>query len=221
MVLDQVLALFDQLDTADGMFLVDAEQRIIRWNASAERILGWPAAEALGSRCYELIAGREDSSTRHCRRNCPVILNALRGRQVRDYDLLCTTPAGEVKWLNFTVLVPLRRHGGGYALHIFRDVTARRRIEEFARSTVTALRGLQAGDGHMDEQSQQAPAPPLSRREEQVLHLIATGMRTRQIAEALGVRPITARNHVTRLLNKLGAVNRVQAVVYASQRGLV
>ncbi|MBI2966027.1 MAG: PAS domain-containing protein [Chloroflexi bacterium] len=215
------IPLFDAVDTADGMFVVDSGQRIVRWNAAAERILGQPGSAVLGRRCYEVVAGRENAVRRHCRKNCPVVVNALRGRQVRDYDLLCTTPAGDSKWLNFSIVVPVRGVARGFVLHLFRDVTGRRRFEEFARSAASALKDLQSADGHLEESVRPAPAPMLSRREEQVLRLIAAGMRTRDIAEALGVKPVTARNHVTRLLNKLGASSRLQAVVYASQRGLV
>jgi PAS domain S-box-containing protein len=218
---NQGTSLFDGVDTADGMFVVDSEQRIVRWNAAAERILGHPSNEVLGRRCYEVVAGREDTVRRHCRKNCPVLVNALRGRQVRDYDLLCTTPTGDSKWLNFSIVVPAGGTTRGFALHLFRDVTGRRRIEEFARSAASALKDLQSADGHLNETVRLAPAPMLSRREEQVLRLIATGMRTKEIAEALSVKPVTARNHVTHLLNKLGANSRLQAVVYASQRGIV
>lgn len=218
---NQWISLFDAVETADGMFVVDAGQRIIRWNAAAERILGCPASAVLGRRCYEVVAGREDAVRRHCRKNCPVLVNALRGRQVRDYDLLCTTPAGDSKWLNFSIVAPVGGAARGFALHLFRDVTGRRRIEEFARLTASGLKDLQSADGHLKETIRLAPYPVLSRREEQVLRLIAAGMRTKEIAEALDVKPITARNHVTRMLNKLGASSRLQAVVYASQRGIV
>jgi PAS domain S-box-containing protein len=214
-------SVFDSIDSADGLFAVDSQQRIVRWNAAAERILGRPLGEVMGRYCYDVVAGREDMVRRHCRKNCPVVTNALRGRQVRDYDLLCTTPDGESKWLNFSIVVPVGGAGRGFVLHLFRDVTGRRRVEEFARSAASALKDLQSADGQLNKTAGQAPAPVLSRREEQVLRLIAVGMRTKQIAEALGVKPITARNHVTRLLNKLGASSRLQAVVYASQRGIV
>ncbi len=63
--------------------------------------------------------------------------------------------------------------------------------------------------------------PKLSRREMQVLRILASGMGTRQIAEALSLRPFTVRNHISRLITKLGVENRLQAVVYASQHHLI
>jgi DNA-binding NarL/FixJ family response regulator len=60
----------------------------------------------------------------------------------------------------------------------------------------------------------------LSPREIDVLRLIARGLENAEIAEALGISPLTAKNHVSRILAKLGQPSRVQAAVYAVRRGL-
>ena len=61
----------------------------------------------------------------------------------------------------------------------------------------------------------------LSRREREVLRLIAGGQSNKQIALALGITERTVKFHVTSVLNKLGAENRAQAVALAGQRGLL
>jgi DNA-binding NarL/FixJ family response regulator len=63
--------------------------------------------------------------------------------------------------------------------------------------------------------------PRLSKRELEVLRLLAAGLSTQEIAETLTIRPLTARNHVSRLLTKLGVENRLQAVVYASRHRII
>ena len=55
----------------------------------------------------------------------------------------------------------------------------------------------------------------LSIREREVLRLLAAGLENVAIAERLSVSPRTARNHVARILQKLGVKNRVQAAVFA------
>jgi DNA-binding NarL/FixJ family response regulator len=60
----------------------------------------------------------------------------------------------------------------------------------------------------------------LSAREVDVLRLIARGLENAEIAEALGISPRTAKNHVSKVLAKLGQPGRVQAAVYAVRRGL-
>ena len=60
----------------------------------------------------------------------------------------------------------------------------------------------------------------LSARELDVLRLIARGLENAEIADELGISPRTAKNHVSRILAKLGQPGRVQAAVYAVRRGL-
>ena len=61
----------------------------------------------------------------------------------------------------------------------------------------------------------------LTSREREVLGLIATGLTNAEIAQALHLSPLTAKTHVSRILMKLGARDRVQLVVMAYQAGIV
>ena len=61
----------------------------------------------------------------------------------------------------------------------------------------------------------------LSTREMEVLEQLAAGKTTRLIAEALGLGEETVKSHLSRIYDKLGANDRVQAVVTAIRRGLV
>ena len=61
-------------------------------------------------------------------------------------------------------------------------------------------------------------APTLTRRETEILQLIATGLRTRAIAARLHVSPATVRNHVQHIFDKLGAHNRLEAVAHARRQ---
>lgn len=61
----------------------------------------------------------------------------------------------------------------------------------------------------------------LSRREQQVLRLLAEGMATTAIAERLFISRKTVENHRTRLLHKLGIRSPVELVRYAARMGLI
>ena len=59
------------------------------------------------------------------------------------------------------------------------------------------------------------PQVDLSERELEVLRLIAEGKDNAEIAERLVISRMTAKNHVSRILSKIGVENRVQAAIYA------
>lgn len=61
----------------------------------------------------------------------------------------------------------------------------------------------------------------LSERECEVLALVARGLNNTEIAEALGLSPLTAKTHVSRIMGKLGVRDRAQLVIVAYESGLV
>lgn len=83
----------------------------------------------------------------------------------------------------------------------------RRVIAEFARLTVAPHRS-----GRLDA---------LTDRETEVLRLVAAGHSNAEIAGQLYVGEATVKTHVSHLLTKLGLRDRVQAVVFAYESGLV
>lgn len=65
------------------------------------------------------------------------------------------------------------------------------------------------------------PTEPLTRRESEVLALLAEGRRNRDVALALGIAERTAKFHVNAILEKLDAEGRTEAVVRAARLGLI
>lgn len=56
----------------------------------------------------------------------------------------------------------------------------------------------------------------LSRREDEVLQLLSTGMSNRELAKALSLSEHTIKNHVFHIFDKLGVSSRMEAVLYAT-----
>src|SRR3989442_1572650 len=62
---------------------------------------------------------------------------------------------------------------------------------------------------------------PLTERETEVLRLLALGLANKQIGRELGISEDTVKTHVSRVLAKLGAQSRTQAVLHAMRMGVV
>jgi DNA-binding NarL/FixJ family response regulator len=87
--------------------------------------------------------------------------------------------------------------------------TTRRLLDRFAPM-------LPAGDAQAASELEE-----LTERERQVLILVAQGLSNAELARRLFVSEATVKTHVGRILAKLGLRDRVQAVVYAYENGLV
>jgi two-component system, NarL family, response regulator YdfI len=62
---------------------------------------------------------------------------------------------------------------------------------------------------------------PLTRREREVLQMLAAGLPNKEIAARLNISDHTAKFHVAAILGKLGAATRTEAVALGIRRGLV
>ncbi len=61
----------------------------------------------------------------------------------------------------------------------------------------------------------------LTKREKQILKLIAKGLRNKDISHALSISESTVENHIHKIYQKLNISNRAQATAYAFQTGMM
>jgi DNA-binding NarL/FixJ family response regulator len=84
--------------------------------------------------------------------------------------------------------------------------------------TERVLRGLE----HVRPQFESlSPPDPLTKRELEILRLMAGGYSNREIADALGTAEGTVKNHASSILSKLGVRDRTRAVLKALELGYI
>jgi two-component system NarL family response regulator len=91
---------------------------------------------------------------------------------------------------------------------------------------VRAVRALHAGERYLPPEivarlTARDTAPALTRRERQVLQQIADGASNRDVSQALALSERTVGVYVSRILDKLDAQSRTEAVAIALRRGIV
>ena len=84
--------------------------------------------------------------------------------------------------------------------------------------TERVLRGLEHVRRDFDALD---PPDPLTKREVEILRLMAGGYSNREIADALGTAEGTVKNHASSILSKLGVRDRTRAVLKALERGYI
>lgn len=97
-----------------------------------------------------------------------------------------------------------------------------------AREVVAAARAVASGgswvDPHLSFILGRTPsheAPVLSRREREVMALLAKGLKGPDVAERLAISPDTVRTHIENAMQRLGARTRVHAIAIALRHGLI
>ena len=194
----------------DGAFAIGPDGRIVLWNRAAEKMLGYSAREAIGRPCCDLFVGHDDSGNRLCYQGCHVMSLVKMGDPVQSFDMQTRTKAGRPIWVNLSTLtVPAGQPGGPLTVHLFRDVTATKELLGLVRERLTAPAVAEA------------TRESLTRRELEILRMIATGVSTKAAADTLHVSPATVRNHVQNILGKLGAHSRLEAVAMATRQRLL
>ncbi len=218
-------SLFQALEgAADGAFVIDEDQRIVYWNQAAQEILGYTSEEVVGRACYEIVGGRDDGGQVICRHHCYVATTAVTGSPVTNYDTCAHTKSGETLWINVSILTfPSSNNAAPLIVHLFRDATQKKQSEQFAHQVLDAaqrLREIRPSQSVFSEPSKRS-VQDLTEREREVLSLLAQGLSTKDIAQALSVSPSTTRNHIQNILHKLQVHSRLEAVAYAFEHRLV
>ncbi len=208
-----------------GVYAMSLDQRIVFWNQGAERILGYAANEVVGRHCYEVVAGVAPGGlTPACAHGCPSMRSLQDGRVpgAGRMEMLCAS--GERKAVSVTPMVVSGVVGDAPLLvHLFED--REERAGSDAALDEVRKEFSQSGVDIVSDQPLAIPASgastALTGRELEVLHLVALGRGTADIAAELGISQHTVRNHVRHFRSKLNASTKLEAVITALRQGIL
>ena len=205
--------------TADAAFVVTVEGEICSWNAAAEKLTGYAAADVLSRTCHEILKGRGALGTVVCGGECSVHRCAVDTESIPTFDLEITTRSGERRWVSVSTIVfdDSRLHRRLIA-HLLHDISDRKEMEQaFSKMLELSKQVISVGRGP----TRPSPIEPLSDQEERVLKLFAAAKNSAQIAKELSITLPTLRNHLHAINQKLRTHNRLEAVLHAIKRGLI
>src|SRR5512141_165135 len=199
----------------DPVFVTDRHNRIVFWNRSAERILGYGSEELVGKPCAARLEGCDAYGNRYCSENCPVTGMAARGESVHQFGLRLKGKGGDVLTVDVTILnLGGRAPGDFYLAHILRTERLELPVHE------AGLLDPPSSPFAASRESPDVRARRLSAREVEVLGMLAAGRSTPEIAAALHISNLTARNHIQNILHKLEVHSKSEAVAFAFQKRL-
>ena len=206
----------------DAVFAFDRNDLVILWNKACEKLLGRPAYQVLGHRCYDVLCGRDVYGNLYCCASCPMVTQARSrpNEPLHEFLLDVPVPGGGTRRVSVT---PFTISGGHPSLativHILRDPSApASRLEHDLAEAVGAPAGSAAKAGRKRSAGR---VDALTDREQEILRRLAQGLSTDAIAKELFISTVTVRNHVARILGKLEVHSKLAAVAFAYQHGLV
>lgn len=205
--------------SGEAVFAIDSSDRIVLWNKKCEEMLGRPARAVLGKRCYDVIGGRDENGNVYCYRNCPVAYQAreMPKDPVQRFQLSMQAGEGPRKTVEVSLFaIPAFHAALSTVVHVLRDGTKK----------ATALeRGLaqeaQTREPLWPMETKAGQPIDLTAREKEILRCLAQGMPTAAIGKELFISPVTVRNHIQSILQKLNVHTKLAAVVFAYQHDLI
>ena len=94
------------------------------------------------------------------------------------------------------------------------------------KESIQAIRAVSSGRRYIPAQvgaqiAEHLPRPDITSREIEVLQLIASGFRNKEVAHRLSISEATVNAHIKHILEKLNASDRTHAVTIALRRGII
>lgn len=204
------------------VIVTDADDRILGCNRAAAELLGCEPGRITG-RTFAQVFRPLDIFNNPLSYDSSLFLRFLsEGRPLRNFQCNLRKACGQYQRSAVSVVVVLGPAPASYELaYLLWPVMRRRKADEVIARLLNQA-GYSDGKG-LGEDLRDAAAGQsvLTRRQAEILRLVAEGRSTEAIASELGISNETVRHHVRNTLARLGVHSRVEAVSIAYQRHLI
>ncbi len=189
-----------------AVWVTRSDGKIGYLNDRAEELLGRSADECVGQPCYQVIRGTDASGRSCCRPNCPVFNSARTQNNIEPISMRVRSNNGEKHWVD-VLYIKLKHPETADTLLVHCALVADRahRIENYMTRVAARSPHVEINDGNLVRLG-------LTRREYEILGLLARGETLKSIADKTHVSYTTVRNHVQHILVKLGVHSIMEAV---------
>lgn len=187
---------------AAPIWVTTSEGKLSYLNARAEVMLGRRASSCLGRPCHQVVCGRDDGGRPFCAPTCPVRRKARLGKDIEPVRLHIDGSADGERWVQVLPIAVHDPHGSGpHIVHFVLDEKKLQHFEEYLTRVATRSR-----------RPRHSSRNALTKREREILHLLAEDEPLHSIAARLHVSHVTVRNHVQHILSKLRVHSTIEAV---------
>ncbi len=207
--------------TVDGVFAVNAQQKIVFWNPGCAQLFGTPANEALGRQCCQVVRGKDPTGQPFCGGGC-CMSRLSHGEEIHGtFPLRVYNNEGkELRFSVNIVLVPSRRKDRWTCVHLLHREGATDTFDVLEYNTMQGRTNSKRNSNNNDHPSPLALSS-LTAREQEILQLLAEGLAVSVMSELLNISRVTIRNHLQHIQAKLGVHSQVETVAYAYRHNLV
>jgi len=214
-------------NAARAAVATDGDNKVLYWNAAAVELFGFTADDVIGRNFQRVIQARDVHGNRLSADHGAFHEMLRIGEAPQSFEIAIITATGKMIRVAVSIVIVIGAKATEYTLiYLMTPMHRRRRADEaidrlLAQANVPGVTVPGAPQATGADQRGTSRPPHLTRRQLEVLLLLAEGKKSREIAEELGISVHTVRTHIQGVLRSLGAANRLEAVSRALHERLI